>query len=495
MAPNQGTTGILPQRYTSTSSTSHRLFRRSSLVVDDVDLCRILPPPMMNIAVLSLTLAAAPDAALQQKVQDIFDESCTMCHEDEDLNLADLSTNLPTLMSQTGVNGEPFIVPGDPSKSYLLTKMNGQGPFEGDLMPQGEDPLPADQLQAVADWISSMGGAAPTGGGDSPATGPTPGPTTPVAPPPKKADPAFRGETHIIIPTTTTLGPMTLQWNLGHRFGRIGSERGFLGLDGPVVMSMGLTIGILKGWDASIHRSNLRKSWQFATKYVPLRQEDDMPLSLGAYVSLDVLRDPSLEYNTVSGNFMVMVSRLWFERWATQLSLSYHTGTNKDIAPTVDFGDGAGFVPAEDKRGTLDIGIASSVRLGKKRKWALDVEYFQPIPGGGSPNTFYYRSGDGDPNDANTFPIGSWAIGGSYFTGKHLFQVFFTNNNNIHLNQAAPGGTTINPFNVDEETNTFLNELNFYIGFNLIRRFSLGTNAKRWKKDREDKIKAQRFGG
>ncbi len=85
--------------------------------------------------------------------------------------------------------------------------------------------------------------------------------------------------------------------------------------------------------------------------------------------------------------------------------------------------------------------------------------------------------------------IGSWALGGSYYTGKHFFQVFFTNNRSINTNLAASGGQSGNPF--DDPTTSHdnpLNEINFFLGFNLGRRFTLGKNIK---KRREKKAAAQ----
>ena len=49
----------------------------------------------------------------------------------------------------------------------------------------------------------------------------------------------------------------------------------------------------------------------------------------------DFLRDFNVE-NRVSGNFMLMLSRLWFDRWSTMLTLSYHINTNKNVRVQVD---------------------------------------------------------------------------------------------------------------------------------------------------------------
>ncbi|MEM6296783.1 MAG: DUF5777 family beta-barrel protein, partial [Myxococcota bacterium] len=403
---------------------------------------------------LALTSAPAGDPALAAKVAEVFDEYCTACHAEggdpTDPSEFSLEGDLSVLIGRKANESDKLLIaPGDPGASYLMDKVLATPDMREDLMPLGDDPLPADKLKIMSDWIASMpkddGAAAapppPADGEDPPppdtsTTVPTQTDTGPAIVPPKKKYKPFHGVKHIVLPTTTTLGKKTFQYRIDHRFGRIGTERGAFGLDAGVVMSMGIAYGIMDGWDVGLKRSNSRKAWELNTKYIALRQEDDMPVSLGGYVSLDLLRDFDVE-NAVSGNFMLLLSRLWFERWATQFSMGYHTGTNKSSRVLIDFDDGDGAVPVEDTRGTLVMGLASQVWLGKRKKWSVDVEYFLPVPDVGTPNMFYYRGGDADPDGSK---IGSWGLGASYYTGKHFFQLFFTNNREIHPNLAAPGG-------------------------------------------------------
>lgn len=210
-----------------------------------------------------------------------------------------------------------------------------------------------------------------------------------------------------------------------------------------------------------------------------------MPLSFGLWASVDWFRDFNVE-NPFSGNFMAMLSRLWFQRWSTMLTVSYHIPTNHNARVMVDFDDGMGPVLVEERRGTFDVGLATSVWLGKRKKWGLDFEWFQPIPVPGDPDPFYFRGGDADP-DPDALPLGAWAFGGSYYTGKHFFQVFIGNNREIHPNLAAPGGLVI----VGKGDEPAIRRLNLFLGFNLMRQFSLGVNAKRWKREREAKKKKE----
>jgi len=436
---------------------------------------------MLNAAMLSMALVAAPDAGtLKAEVVKVFEASCTSCHDATD-DLINLAVDPGTLVGKSAKNlaGKILIVAGKPEESYLLTKMTGNGPIDGEVMPAGEGQLPGDKITAVSNWISSL-----------------PPPTMTIKkviklPPPRERPKPFHGTHQIVLPTTTTLGQGVLQFRIDHRFGRIGTERGFLGLDAGVIMSIGLAVGLMEGWDFRIRRSNSLKAWELATRYVPLRQEKGKKVSFGFEASLDGLRDEGAA-NPVAGSIVMMLSRLWFQRWSTMLTLSYSSPTNHAANPEIDYGDGEGPVPVEDRRGTLDFGIASTVWLGKARRWGLEIEYLQPIPvPGPDADIFFYRGGDAD--NSVPIPIGSWSIGGSYYTGKHFFQVFFTNNRQIHLNQAAPGGQVVNPFQTEglEDPPSALNQLNFFIGFNLARHFTLGKNAARWRKEREDKLKTQ----
>jgi hypothetical protein len=345
--------------------------------------------------------------------------------------------------------------------------MYGNEHMKGDLMPMGMDPLPEEELEVISQWIASLPADAgpPTEGSEGP-EGPS-GPGEGDGPePPKRSPKPFHGSQHIVLPTTTSLGQKTLQFRIDHRFGRIGTERGAFGLDAGVLMSIGLAYGIFDGWDVHLRRTNSRKGWELGTKYMPVRQEAGMPLSFGGFASVDFFRDFDVA-NPWSGNFMLMLSRLWFERWATMLTTSYHLPTNHDSRVLVELEEGEGPVLVDDTRGTFLFGLASSVYLGKRKRWGIDFEWLLPVPDGASPNKFYYRGGDADPGGTR---LGAWSIGGSYTTGKHFFQVFFSNNREIHLNLAAPGGQAKNPFKTEgvDSKNPFL-QANFFLGFNLTR--------------------------
>lgn len=430
----------------------------------------------MLLPALLLPLAFAPPAEGLEAAQAIFDESCTLCHDasDDTLNLEDASA----LIGKPSTTGKPLIDPGNPNGSYLYLKMVGAEGIEGESMPMGDDPLPVEQLTAVQTWIASLpkpdsgGGETPSGDGD----GETPsddggsgdGETPPdggsgdVAPPmPKKQlRQPFFGSHNINLQTTTTLGKKTISFRIHHRLGLVGGpgDRTYIGLAGGAIMSMGIEYGIIDGLDLLLRWTNSRLDWELGMKYVPVRQEAGMPVSFGMFASFEALTDfPTNSKNRLTGNFQIMLSRLWFERWTTQLTVGYSLFTNH--APTVlyDFGEGNGPEPVNDDRGTLGVGIASTVWVDKKRKHGIDLEYNLPIP----VDAFYYRGGNVDPNGSN---IGSWGLGWSARTGLHVFQVLVTNTRNIHTNLAAPGGDTKNPFKPFGD---------FFFGFNITRKWKL----------------------
>ncbi len=414
-------------------------------------------------------------AELETKVKKIFADQCLACHDNgsDDVVLAGSPERL--LKMQSKPTKKPMIVAGDPDASYLFAKVVGAKGIEGDQMPLG-DTMPKQDVEVLRQYIIALGerdkaGATTVTTSDTPsetttvdagtdATDGATGPAEPADDKGKASRPPFHGVFQINLPSTSTLGRRTFEFRIDHRFGRVGAERGAFGLDAGANISYGFAYGILDGWDVLLRRSNSRKGYELGTKYIPIRQEAGMPVSFGGYASVEYLRDfPSNTGNPWAGNFQLMLSRLWFERWSTMLVMGYSLRTDHKASPTVDF-DGSGPqapVKVRDKRGTLGVGLASTVWVGAKKRWGIDMEYWLPIPS----NKFYYNGGNADPNGSN---IGSWSIGGSVRTAKHFFQVFITNTREIHTNLYAPGGQSKNPF---EQRG------NFFFGFNLSRQWSL----------------------
>ncbi|MCA9720403.1 MAG: hypothetical protein KC468_37420 [Myxococcales bacterium] len=443
-----------------------------------------------DTAALEAELAAKQQAAAdaEKPVQALMEELCTSCH-DAGADEVALEGSLLHLTSESSkAAGKPFVVPGDVEGSYLWAKMTGAPGIQGEVMPLGDDALPADKLEPVKRWILALGEveqakaalaaaggtAPPDGGGGGGPTGDDSGPTDEAECPKRDrkgnckverkrtSEPPFRDIYFVNLPTTAGLGKNAIQFRITHHFGRIGTPRGGFGLDAGAVMSLGVAYGIIDGLDISFRRSNSRKAYELGVKYIPLQQEYGAPVSFGGYASIEYYRDfDTNTSNPVSGNFQLMLSRLWFERWSTQLVLGYHLRTNHAANVTYDFGDGNGAVAVTDTRDTMNVGLASQIRLGKKRYHSIDLEYLFPIPA----QVFYWNGAL--ENKAN---VGAWALGWTAITPskKHVFKVFLTNTREIHTNLVAPGGQTRNPFPSGQKY-----PFDFFLGFTISRRWSL----------------------
>jgi mono/diheme cytochrome c family protein len=426
--------------------------------------------------------ASAPDAAsLEAEVGRILEGACVECHgAGEDLDLAAAPSSL---LGKVGATGVALVAPGEPDASYLLAKIVGAPGIEGEVMPLAGDPLSDAAVNTIRDWITALGASSPTTSAPSSSdaevsahrtdppgrTASTAAPATTLARAPKGRA-AFHGTHQINLHTTTTLGRKSLEFRVHHRFGRVGvpfRDRTYLGMAGGAVMSLGVAYGIVDGLDVMARWTNSRLDWELGTKYVPVRQEAGMPLSFGMYASFEAITEkPEQAANRFTGNVQAMLSRLWFDRWSTQLTVGYAALTNHSPTVIVDLGDGPVYV--KDPRGTLHLGIASTVWIGKKKKHGIDLEYNLPIPDGREGgNVFFYNGGDA----RSALPtLGSWAIGWSARAGLHFFQVFVSNTRNIHTNLYAPGGDTLNPFKPFGD---------FFFGFNISRKWVFGQGKRR----------------
>lgn len=434
------------------------------------------------LALLSSLFSPPSAAGLEADVAALLADRCSLCH-DADSDNVDLTVAPSTLATVAASTGAAIVAPGDPANSYLLAKLTGQG-IKGEVMPMGDDPLSVEELTLIQTWIAGMEAPASSDTDDRSAGEPAnagdadqsvdgcdesegkcedaqvaaPSQPLPLIAPPKKARTNFAGTHQINLHTTTTLGEKTLEFRVHHRFGQISAPRSYMGLAGGAVMSLGLAYGIIDGLDAMVRWSNSRLDWEMGLKYAPIRQVDGKPLSLSVYGSLEALHDfPDRSANRLTGNLQASASRLWFDRWGTQFTVNYSMLTDHSPNPQTDFGDGAGPVASVDKRGTLDLGLASTYWLGEKRKWGVDLEYILPVPAGGSPNLFYYAGGDtlGGPS------YGGVSLGASARTGGHFFQVFISNVQNIHTNQVAPGASGR------------IEKGELFMGFNLSRKWKL----------------------
>ena len=104
---------------------------------------------------LLLALAVSSSAAAQTTdfadVAPIFETSCTFCHG-PDLQESQLRLDSEAAVLQGGVSGAA-VTPGDSETSVLMRRLTGA---DEPSMPMGGEPLSADELAVIREWIDSL---------------------------------------------------------------------------------------------------------------------------------------------------------------------------------------------------------------------------------------------------------------------------------------------------------------------------------------------------
>lgn len=103
-----------------------------------------------NVTLLALALSAE-SVDFAREVQPIFQSRCIECHGPDDQN-SGLRLDRRSSMLRGGDLGEPTIVPGKPSESFLLTVIRGDQDQEHRMPPEGEL-LSSHQTETLHRWI------------------------------------------------------------------------------------------------------------------------------------------------------------------------------------------------------------------------------------------------------------------------------------------------------------------------------------------------------
>ncbi len=109
------------------------------VTIDDID-------PQQRI-----TLADPRAEYFISTVYPLLYDRCMACHTVGDRPDADLDLSTPAGLLAGGESG-PAIVPGDPDASLLFQTVTGDHPDI--FMPEGDDPLKADELEVLRQWIA-----------------------------------------------------------------------------------------------------------------------------------------------------------------------------------------------------------------------------------------------------------------------------------------------------------------------------------------------------
>ena len=250
-----------------------------------------------------------------------------------------------------------------------------------------------------------------------------------AAPPPDDPDldinvsqPDF---TLVALPTTLRLPRFKSSFRVTHRFGRpLGQGdfgdlvEDFFGIDSGAVIGLEYRFGLMRGWQAGIHRTNDR-TIEFFTQYNLLNERDGAPLGVGVLASIDGTNNFRDSYSPALG---VAISREFGEYGAIYVDPVWVNNSNPLPEDLTDDND------------TFLVGIGARVRI---RPTVYLVGEFVPRTGF-TPGTHH----------------GSFGL--EKRAGGHLFQVNFSTGLGTTFGQLARGGASSD---------------DWFLGFNISRKF------------------------
>lgn len=417
-----------------------------------------LPALFMLLLISGSAAASAGEASsiqntLPEGVKAILKQNCSVsgCHTGK-YPSAGMSLELDGLIaSVVGIpsreaEGWKIVDPSAPAKSYLLAKIKGEPGILGKRMPLNREPLSAEQVKQIEDWVRGLAGqsaaedrarkASESGGGpqapaadDSEEAGPqsqgaesqTPG----------YAKPPFWGTRLVNLPTTTTLGQGEFLFRVSHRFQPPISEGwdAFFGLDGPAFVFLSFGYGIRDNLMLTLGRGRLFQEWDLYADWLIFDQTKNktLPLSAALQVGGSLVSLDKPEGADWSGRFRLNVL----------LSLSHQLNDRFSFLVVPAFSSNTNFWEP-DSEGTFALGIGGRFMflpdLSLVAEWVPVLAGYKDISNG-------------------------WGLGVEKKIGGHVFQVFVTNSLGICAAQFLPGG------------DLRLSDGDFRLGFNIFRSF------------------------
>ena len=235
------------------------------------------------------------------------------------------------------------VVPGAADESLLYLKLlpPDEGHYRGPRMPLSMNPLSADEIALVRQWVEAFPadrwGAPPA--------------AEAAARPPR----TFHDSTLVNLPTSDPLGGRTLEFRILHRFKAPAREAGshdFYGLDTDAWVSIGLAYGLGDTVEVGLRRTNLQHDYEAYSKWVPIRQVPGRaPLSLALRGSFSNLRETT-GFNRNRYGAQAILARRLGDHLSLMLVPTYVTRTN--------------YLDEADTRGTSTIGVGGEWRLNPK---------------------------------------------------------------------------------------------------------------------------------
>lgn len=244
-----------------------------------------------------------------------------------------------------------------------------------------------------------------------------------------KVEPDF---TVVNLPTTLRMPRGKVVFWLTHRFFRPLGAGDFgdlaadlFGFDASAQIGLGLRVGVARGLQAAIYRTNDR-TIQFSGEYSLVTQDASRPLGLAALVGVEGQNNFSDAFSPALG---IVVSRAVGTRLALYAQPIWVGNTH----PSHTHGDGT--PELDDGESTFLVGVGARVRL----------------------TDAFYAVGEYAPRAAGYAPyVGQISFGFEGRVGGHAFQLNVSNNGGSTFGQIARGA-----FNNDD----------WFIGFNLSRKF------------------------
>jgi Membrane bound beta barrel domain (DUF5777) len=259
-------------------------------------------------------------------------------------------------------------------------------------------------------------------------------------PPPRSAEVELNTTN---LPTTLSLDRHQSYFRITHRFAR-DLRRGDFGslvedlfsLDNGAAIGLEYRFGITDRLQAGVYRTAISKTIQFFSRYDGWKQSESMPISISATASIEALNNFQDNFQPALAATVSRVASDWLVLYVTPAMVF-----NTQAVDALDHEHDHELPGAEEDEHsqhdhTLFVGLGARVRF---RPTAYIVGEYSP------------RLAGHDPGRA------VWAAGIEKGTksGKHLFQLNFTNSFGTTLGQIARGGS----------------DHDVYLGFNIARKW------------------------
>ena len=260
----------------------------------------------------------------------------------------------------------------------------------------------------------------------------------PVAQPPAKRESELNT---VNLPTTQSLDRHQSYFRITHRFAR-DLRRGDFGslaedlfsLDNGAAIGLEYRFGITNNLQAAVYRTALSQTIQFFGRYDRWQQSESLPVSISVTGSVEALDNFQENYQPALAATFSRAAKGWLVLYATP-AFVWNTQAVDALSHDHDL-PGAEEDEHSQHDHTMFVGLGARVRF---RPTAYVVGEYSPRLAGHDPGR------------------GVWAVGVEKVTrsGKHMFQLNFTNAFGTTLGQVARGGS----------------EHDVYLGFNIARRF------------------------